>query len=116
MDIVIISEFSESFSKTDNDRFLYLARMLSENHETEFITSSFRHSTKKKRTEPEDRQPFKITFLDEPGYPRNICLQRFRSHRIWGKNVLRYLKERKKPDAVYCAMPSLTAAALDRLG
>ena len=112
MDIVIISEFSESFSKTDNDRFLYLARMLSENHQTEFITSSFRHSTKKKRTEPEDRQPFKITFLEEPGYPRNICLQRFRSHRIWGKNVLRYLKEREKPDAVYCAMPSLTAAAL----
>ena len=34
MDIVIISEFSESFSKTDNDRFLYLAKTLAEKHET----------------------------------------------------------------------------------
>ena len=112
MDIVIISEFSESFSETDNDRFLYLARTLSEQHEVELITSSFRHSSKSRRTEPEASWPFQITFLEEPGYPRNICLQRFRSHRIWGRNVLEYLQNRKKPDAVYCAVPSLTAPAL----
>ena len=63
MDIVIISEFSESFSKTDNDRFLYLARMLSEEHEVEIVTSAFRHSSKSRRTEPEDAWPFAITFL-----------------------------------------------------
>ena len=40
MDIVIVSEFSESFAKDDNDRFLYLAKMLSEKHETELVTSS----------------------------------------------------------------------------
>ena len=112
MDIVIISEFSESFSRADNDRFLYLARMLSEKHTVEIVTSAFRHSTKSRRTAPEDRWPFRITFLEEPGYPRNICLQRFRSHRVWGKNVLKYLQGREKPDAVYCAMPSLTAAYL----
>ena len=28
MDIVIISEFCEDFSQTDNDRFFYLAKML----------------------------------------------------------------------------------------
>ena len=112
MDIVIISEFSESFSKTDNDRFLYLAKTLAEKHEVEIVTSAFRHSVKSRRTEPEDSWPFRITFLEEPGYPRNVCLQRFRSHRIWGRNVLNYLRDRKKPDAVYCAVPSLTAANL----
>ena len=108
MDIVIVSEFSESFAKDDNDRFLYLAKMLSEKHETELVTSTFRHSVKSRRTEPEAPWPFRITFLEEPGYPRNICLQRFRSHRTWGRNVLAYLKERKKPDVICCAVPSLT--------
>ena len=108
MDIVIVSEFGESFAKDDNDRFVYLAGMLAEQHEVEIVTSSFRHSVKQQRTEPEDRWPFAITFSEEPGYPRNICLQRFRSHRIWGLNVLAYLKGRKKPDVIYCAVPSLT--------
>ena len=111
MDIVIVSEFSESFAKDDNDRFLYLAKRLAEKHETELVTSAFRHSLKTRRTEPADEWPFQITFLEEPGYPRNICLQRFRSHRVWGRNVLKYLEGRKKPDAVYCAVPSLTAPA-----
>ena len=103
MDIVIVSEFSESFAKDDNDRFLYLAGMLAEQHEVEIVTSSFRHSVKKQRTEPEDSWPFPITFQEEPGYPRNVCLQRFRSHFVWGRNVAEYLRKRKKPDAVVCA-------------
>ena len=108
MDIVIISEFGESFARDDNDRFLYLAGILAEEHEVELVTSSFRHSVKTQRTEAWDGWPFTVTFLQEPGYPRNICLQRFRSHRIWGKNVLSYLKDRKKPDVICCAVPSLT--------
>ncbi len=112
MDIVIISEFCEDFSLTDNDRFLYLARMLAENHTVELITSSFRHTTKSHRRSPAAEWPFRITFLEEPGYPKNVCLQRFVSHRIWGRNVRDYLASRTKPDVVYCAVPSLTAADL----
>ena len=108
MDIVIISEFGESFARDDNDRFLYVAGMLAEEHEVELVTSSFRHSVKTQRTEAWDGWPFTVTFLQEPGYPRNICLQRFRSHQTWGKNVLSYLKGRKKPDVICCAVPSLT--------
>ena len=111
MDIVIISEFGETFARDDNDRFVYLAGMLAGQHDVELVTSSFRHSVKAQRTEARDSWPFTVTFLQEPGYPRNICLQRFRSHRTWGRNVLEYLEKRKKPDAVYCAVPSLTAPA-----
>ena len=120
MDILIISEFCEDFSKTDNDRFFYLAKMLTgivgdrKCHDTvEIITSSFRHTTKSHRNTTAEKWPFKITFIDEPGYPKNVCLQRFLSHYVWGKNVLKYLEKRsKKPDVVYCAVPSLTGPNL----
>ena len=116
MDIVIISEFCEDFSKSDNDRFFYLAKMLmneSDDNKVELITSSFRHTTKKHRREPAESWPFKITFIEEPGYPKNVCLKRFQSHHVWGRNILKYIKNReKKPDAIYCAVPSLTGPNL----
>lgn len=108
MDIIIISEFCGDFSNTDNDRFMYLAKMAADNNNVEIITSSFQHTTKAQRTEAVSEWPFKITFIKEPGYPKNVCLQRFYSHYCWGKNVINYLKERKKPDVVYCAIPSLS--------
>lgn len=114
MDIVIISEFCGDFTFTDNDRFLYLARMLAatDNNQVEIITSSFRHETKKHRRQSAVEWPFKITFIEEPGYPRNICLKRFYSHHIWGKNITAYLNTRKNPDVIYCAIPSLTGPNL----
>lgn len=113
MDIVIVSEFCEDFSKSDNDRFFYLAKMLAVENRVEIITSSFRHTTKSQRHEPAENWDFKITFVDEPGYPRNVCLKRFQSHRVWGKNLVRYLKNREqKPDVIYCAVPSLSGPNL----
>ena len=112
MDIVIISEFCEDFSKSDNDRFLYLAKMLADNNDVEIITSNFYHTFKKHRRKSVENWSFKITFIDEPGYSKNVCLKRFQSHYVWGKNVEKYLKKRMKPDVVYCAVPSLTGANL----
>ena len=112
MDIVIISEFCDDFSKSDNDRFLYLAKMLADKNDVEIITSSFRHTTKSYRGESIEKWPFKITFIEEPGYPQNICLKRFYSHFVWGKRLKKYLASRVKPDVVYCAVPSLTGPNL----
>ena len=114
MDIVIISEFCGDFSETDNDRFLYLAKLLAKNseHQIEIITSSFRHETKRQRDDRTAEWPFKVIYIDEPGYPRNICLKRFYSHYVWGKKVASYLAKQKKPDVVYCAVPSLTGPNL----
>lgn len=108
MDIVIVSHFGNSYSESDNDRFLYLAKMLSENHTVEIITSDFFHGMKKHRVIPDYDWSFKITFLHELGYNKNVCLKRFLSHWIWGKNVAKYLSKRKVPDVIYCAVPSLT--------
>ena len=108
MDILILAQYCGSFSPADNDRFFDLARLLAKEHEVEIVTSSFRHEVKRQRNREElPEGGVKITAPFEPGYPRNVCLGRFKSDYIWGRNVLRYLKQRKKPDVVYCAVPSL---------
>lgn len=108
-DIVIIANFCRDFSESDNGRFMYLAKELSANNKVEIITSTFDHGTKTQRSPLEKSWPFKITFLHEPGYNKNISLQRFFSHSAWGKEVNAYLKKRRRPDVVFCAIPSLTA-------
>lgn len=108
-DIVIIANFCRDFSETDNGRFMYLCKELSTEHKVEIITSDFIHGMNRHKKPLNHSWPFTITFLHEPGYKKNISIQRFISHHAWGKEVKRYLKKRKKPDVVYCAVPSLTA-------
>lgn len=36
-----------------------------------------------------------------------MCLKRFNSHKKLSKNIKEYLEKRKKPDIIYCAIPSL---------
>lgn len=107
-DIVIIANFCRDFSETDNGRFMYLCKELSREHSVEIITTDFNHGKKKPKEPLVHNWPFKITFLHDPGYKKNISIKRFMSHRKWGKNVKKYLKERKKPDVIYCSVPSLT--------
>lgn len=108
-DIVIIAEFCGDFSPSDNCRFLQVARMLTKDNKVEIVTSSFYHQSKKKRSSREYDYGFRITLIDEPGYPKNVCLRRFYSHYKWGIRVYKYLASRSnKPDLIYCAVPSLT--------
>lgn len=108
-DIVIIANFCRDFSKSDNGRFMYLCKELSKDNKVEIVTSDFGHSTKKHKDPLTIEWPFTITFLHEPGYRKNISIQRFLSHRAWGNEVKRYLAKRKKPDIIYCSVPSLSA-------
>lgn len=114
MDIVIVSQYLRDIEcfEGNNSRFVYLAKLLSENKDNhvEIITSNFCHSAKKHFSSVGELQNIKITALDEPGYPKNVCLKRFASHRTLAKNILKYLKNRKIPDACYCAVPSLDVA------
>lgn len=108
-DILIVANFCRDFSENDNGRFMYICKELSKNNNVEIITSDFGHSSKKHKDPLLHTWPFKITFLHEPGYKKNISLKRFVSHYSWGREVGKYLSKRKKPDVVYCAVPSLTA-------
>lgn len=110
MDIVIIANFCAALDGGANSRFTYLASMLCHENQVELVSSDFSHGRKKARVCNTSRFPFRVTLLHEPGYPTNVCLSRFKSHMAWGKEVRRYLATRQKPDVVYCAVPSLSAA------
>lgn len=110
MDIVIIAHFVTEFVKDGTSRFVFIAEHLSQYHNVELITSSFDHITKKQRSKETYELKSKITLLNEPSYPKNVCLQRFVSHMCFGKQVKKYLESRKRPDVIYCAVPSLDCA------
>lgn len=109
-DIVIVANFCDYETINGNNRFNYIANMLYElGYNVELITSSFSHRRKRQRIKHDDNK-YKITLIEEPGYKKNISLKRFYSHYIWGINLKKYLHIRKKPNIVYCAVPSLTGA------
>lgn len=114
MRILIIANFCTAGSL--RGRFTYLADMLGKaGHDVEIVTSTFSHGDKRRKTEIGETIPFsyRVKYIEEPGYSRNVSPQRLLSHRTWGKNVSRYLESlAEKPDLVYCAVPSLTAADL----
>ena len=106
--IYIVTQFSSDFEGKGNNRFNYLAGLLGQSgYEVEMITSDFSHVKKRKRTVDASSLPFRVTLLSEPGYPKNVCLQRFRSHHTFGKNLKKYLYSAQKPDLIYAATPSL---------
>lgn len=115
MDIVIIAQYLsdlEHLEKT-NGRFIYLAQLLKENpdNRVEIVTTSFLHWNKKQaEIIPKEFRGCKITVIHEPGYPKNVCLKRFSSHRQLAKNIRTYLNSRKVPDVIYAAVPSLVVA------
>lgn len=112
MDIVIVAQYMSNIVrwKECNSRFLYIARMLKEDANLEIITTDFFHGTKTHFENIKDVDGIKVTMCHEPGYPKNVCLKRFSSHKVLARNIREYLKKRKKPDVLYAAVPSLSVA------
>ena len=109
--IVIIANFCREFNGLVDGRFLYLAEMMSiQGMSVELITSDFSHASKQFKNAPAPGYKSKLTYCHEPGYIRHVGLKRLWSHHIWGRNVAKYVKSLPKPDCIYCAIPSLTAA------
>lgn len=111
MDIVIVSQYLRDIEcfESNNSRFIYIAKLLamSKNNNVEIITSDFNHTKKEKFNKIGKLDGVKITACHEIGYPKNVCLKRFNSHRKLSKNIKAYLEKRKRPDVIYCAIPSL---------
>ena len=110
MDILILADFLGPLDGTFNSRFLYLGDMLAKEHEVEIVTSDFDHGAKAYFDYEIEKHDFKITMLHEGAYPTNVCLQRFYGHYVWGRTVRKYLAGRKKPDVIFCAIPTLKAS------
>ena len=112
-DILLIAHFCSDFDEKGNNRFNYLAEIFAENgFDVELVTSNFSHNKKTKREkEILETLNYKVTFIKEPTYKKNVSLKRFYSHYTMAKNLKKYLNSRKKPNLIYCSVPSLDVAA-----
>lgn len=83
-------------------RFRFLSELLvKQGFEVELFTSSFQHWEKAQRDTTHacyQNQPYRITFIPEPGYQKNLDLARIKSHRIAAKNLRDMLQKRFDED------------------
>ena len=83
-------------------RFRFIAELAArEGFDVELITSSFQHWDKRQRvTERPCYQglPYRITFVYEPGYKRNIDPLRIHSHHVLARNLKTMLEQRFSED------------------
>jgi glycosyltransferase involved in cell wall biosynthesis len=87
-------------------RFRKLSEMLCDaGFQVDLITSSFQHWDKKQRDTSKtcyQGLPYRVVFIDEPGYQRNLDLQRIRSHGVAARNLRTYFdKQFESPDGAY---------------
>lgn len=112
MDVIIIAQYLRNIEKFENNnsRFIYLAKLLTQNsnNKVEIVTSDFSHAKKTHFKKVGGIKNIKVTACHEIGYSKNVSLKRFYSHHILSRNIGKYLKKIDyKPDIVYCAVPSL---------
>lgn len=114
-DILMIAQYSFTPGTKHNSRFHDIARMLlNEKKHIELVTTSFQHDIKEERSfkeQDKEKLGYQYTMLDIPHYKKNICLKRLYSNVVFSNNVYKYLKQRRKPDVVYCAIPSVILAS-----
>lgn len=83
-------------------RFRFLAQLAArEGFDVELITSSFQHWDKAQRTTERSCYqglPYRISFVYEPGYRRNIDPVRIYSHHVLARNLRTMLKQRFADD------------------
>lgn len=79
-------------------RIQFLARLLSEQgFEVDLITSTFQHWDKAQRDTTDERYqnlPYRIRFVYEPDFKKNIELRRIRSHAAFARNLRAMLESR----------------------
>ncbi len=90
-------------------RYTFLCELLARaGYEVDFITSRFQHWDKRFRdttTFDAGTDSFAVRFIEEPGYPKNICPQRIWSHHIAAKSARAYFDEHHDYDLIYCQIP-----------
>lgn len=112
-DILLIANYWHFEEEKLSSRYRSFADIICKKYNLEVITSSFCHLKKKHRNISElniDKLPYKMTILYENGYKKNISIKRIMSYTQFGKNVLSYIKHRKKPDLIIVSVPSLAVA------
>lgn len=113
--VVLITNYFHFKQEKESNRYRILADMIFRegNIELEIITSSFYQRTKTFRQNKDELAAsvnYKVKFIDEPGYVKNVSFKRLRTSKIFAKNTLKYLKSQPLPDLIYQVVPTLDVA------
>lgn len=118
MNITIVAPYCSLPSEPYFNRFWYLAERLSQSHDVLLITSRFRHYDKSFRRHEDaaatSNGRLHVKLLDEPGYRKNVSLARVASHRVFIRNLARWLHspQAAEQDIVYSAYPLMATNLL----
>lgn len=111
-DILMLTHYIRLSNESGNERITYIIEKILEKDPTskiELVTSDFSHHYKKERKHIYSGLNYKLTMLKEPCYKKNISIKRVFAHWKYGKELGGYLKNRKKPDVIYCTLPTISA-------
>jgi glycosyltransferase involved in cell wall biosynthesis len=90
-------------------RFASLAQIFAEHgFDAELITTGFQHWSKQQRNLAEldlSALTYKVSFIAEPGYKRNVDPLRIYSHHVAAKNLRQHLTAHGSYDAIYAEVP-----------
>ena len=90
-------------------RFRYIGDFLSDaGYQVDLITTTFQHWEKAQRdidAIKKEAYKFKLKFIYEPGYRKNIDPRRIWSHHIAAKNLTKLLEAEGDYDLIYCEIP-----------
>ncbi len=91
-------------------RFRFLSELLArEGFAVDLITSSFQHWEKAQRDCSKacyQDLPYRVVFIDEPGYTKNLDLGRILSHRVAAKNLRAHFERTAGTyDLIYAEIP-----------
>lgn len=96
--------------ESGTSRFSYMAGFLAEHgYKVDLIGSTFQHFKKAPRDIERLKAmplPYRLIFIEEPGYRKNIDIRRIYSNYILARNTLQFLKKHiSEYDLVYCVIP-----------
>ena len=107
--IAVISMGVKLNGEKGYSRFRYIGDFLSDaGYQVDLITTTFQHWEKAQRNldaiKKEDYK-FRLKFIYEPGYRKNIDARRIWSHHIAAKNLTKLLEAEGDYDLIYCEIP-----------
>ena len=104
--ILIVAPYITFPNEPGANRFIAVAKKLSQKYSVTLVTSKFCHILKSIRAQNPNMQDFKVILIDEPGYQKNVSFKRLLSHHIFCKKFEQFLASYNEPiDLVYSAYP-----------
>ncbi|SEM10932.1 glycosyltransferase [Acinetobacter sp. DSM 11652] len=104
--VLIVAPYVTFPDEPGANRFITIAKMLSQKHDVTLVTSRFCHILKSRRIRSKNLDGISVIFLDEPGYKLNVGFERLKSHHVFCRNFEKFILENHfKYDLVYSAYP-----------